>query len=94
MNPDSVVIDLEKLRLTIAETLELDPEEVTDDAHFVNDLGADSLLALEMQIALEEQYGVHVTEEDLRAATTLRAAHTMLTEKAASGNGGSGSASG
>ncbi|MEU1819309.1 phosphopantetheine-binding protein [Streptomyces roseifaciens] len=83
MNPDDNAIDLEKLRITIAETLELDPEEVTDDAHFVKDLGADSLLALEMQISLEEQYGVHLTEADLRAATTLRAAQSLLRGKLA-----------
>ncbi|MFI9203125.1 acyl carrier protein [Streptomyces sp. NPDC053048] len=86
MNPDSA-IDLEKLRATVAETLELDVEEVTDDARFVEDLGADSLLALEMQVVLEEQYGVHLTEDDLRAATTLRAAHALLTARTAAGPG-------
>ncbi|MCD9140967.1 acyl carrier protein [Streptomyces albireticuli] len=83
MNPDSSVIDLEKLRVTIAETLELEPAEVTDDAHFVRDLGADSLLALEMQVVLEEQYDVRLTEDDLRAASTLLAAHALLVAKAA-----------
>ncbi|KNB53270.1 polyketide-8 synthase acyl carrier protein [Streptomyces caatingaensis] len=76
-------MDLEDLRTTIAEVLELDTEEVTDDARFVQDLGVDSLLALEMQIALEEQYGVHLTEADLGEATTLRATYDLVTRKVA-----------
>ncbi|WP_107082079.1 acyl carrier protein [Streptomyces caatingaensis] len=83
MNTDSTAIDLEDLRTTIAEVLELDTEEVTDDARFVQDLGVDSLLALEMQIALEEQYGVHLTEADLGEATTLRATYDLVTRKVA-----------
>ncbi|MBH1934182.1 acyl carrier protein [Streptomyces sp. AV19] len=83
MNTNSTVIELEDLRGTIAELLELDPEEVTDDARFVQDLGVDSLLALEMQIVLEERYGVQLTETDLAEATSLRATYDLVTRKAA-----------
>ncbi|GHG63597.1 acyl carrier protein [Streptomyces griseocarneus] len=85
MTPHHTAIDIEELRATIAETLELDPEEVTDDARFVEDLGADSLLALEMQVVLEEDYGVHLTEDDLRRTTTLRAAHALLVARTTQG---------
>lgn len=85
MKSNSTAIDLEALRSTIAEVLELDPEEVTDDARFVEDLGVDSLLALEMQIALEEQYGVQLTEADLGEATSLRATYDLVTRKTAVG---------
>ncbi|GAA0419190.1 acyl carrier protein [Streptomyces luteireticuli] len=85
MNTNSTTVDLEHLRTTIAEVLELDPEEVTDDARYVEDLGVDSLLALEMQIALEEQYGVQLTEADLGEATSLRATYDLVMRKTMAG---------
>ncbi|MER7468371.1 phosphopantetheine-binding protein [Streptomyces sp. NPDC097981] len=65
----------------IAEILELDPKEVTADAHFANDLGVDSLLGLEPLIALEVQYDIRLTEDDLRTATSLRTAQELITRK-------------
>ncbi|MFI1366363.1 acyl carrier protein [Streptomyces griseochromogenes] len=75
----STAVDLERLRATIAEVLELDLDELTDDARFVEDLGVDSLIGLELQITLEVRYGVSLTEDDLRRATSLRTAHALLT---------------
>ncbi|GHC40230.1 acyl carrier protein [Streptomyces cinnamoneus] len=85
MNAESTTVDLEQLRAAIAEVLELDPAEVTDDAHFVRDLGGDSLLALEMQIVLETQYGVRLTEDDLGEATSLRGMYELVLKKTAAG---------
>ncbi|GHI09768.1 hypothetical protein AQI88_16365 [Streptomyces cellostaticus] len=76
---NSTVVDLEQLRATIADVLELSLDELTDDARFVEDLGVDSLIGLELQITLEVQYGVRLTEADLRRATSLHSAHRLLT---------------
>ncbi|MET9381767.1 phosphopantetheine-binding protein [Streptomyces sp. NPDC002928] len=80
---NATAVDMEQLRAIIAEILDLDVAEVTDDAEYVKDLGLDSLLALEMQLALEERYGVSITEEELRGAKSPRMTHELLTAKTA-----------
>ena len=45
------------------ENLERKPEEVTDDARFIEDLGADSLDLTELLMALEEEYNVEIDDE-------------------------------
>ncbi len=54
----------EKVREIIADRLGVDPEEVTPDASFVEDLGADSLDTVELVMALEEEFGVEIPDED------------------------------
>ncbi|WP_155057965.1 acyl carrier protein [Streptomyces blattellae] len=80
---NATAVDMEQLRALIAEVLDLDVAEVTDDAEYVKELGVDSLLALEMQLALEQRYGVSITEEELRGAKSLRMTHGLLTAKTA-----------
>jgi acyl carrier protein len=79
----NAVIDLGKLRATIAEVLELDPDEITEDARFVDDLGVDSLTTMEMQIALEEEYGIKLTDDEVLSSVSLRAVHALLSNKTA-----------
>jgi acyl carrier protein len=81
MTDDLAAIDLDQLRAIIAEILELDPEELTDDAHFADDLGVDSLMGLELQIELEAQYNIRLTEEEMRSATSLRTAQELLSKR-------------
>ena len=57
--------DLEELRRIIADTLDVELEEVTDSAHFVETLGVDSLMALEVMVVLEQHYKVRIAEERL-----------------------------
>ncbi len=54
----------ERVREIIADRLGVDPEEVTPDASFVEDLGADSLDTVELVMALEEEFGVEIPDED------------------------------
>ncbi|MDI6641643.1 MAG: acyl carrier protein [Elusimicrobiota bacterium] len=57
--------DLEaKVKEIIVERLGVDPSEVTPQAHFVNDLGADSLDTVELVMAFEEQFGIEIPDED------------------------------
>lgn len=61
-----------KIRALIAEQLGVDVEKVTDDASFVDDLGADSLDTVELVMALEEEFGVDIPDEDVEKVTTVK----------------------
>ncbi len=57
--------DLEtRVKEIIVEQLGVDPTEVTPQASFVNDLGADSLDTVELVMALEEEFDVEIPDED------------------------------
>ena len=58
-----------KVREIIINELGVEPEKVTDDASFVEDLGADSLDTVELVMAFEEEFGFDIPDED---AETLR----------------------
>lgn len=62
----------QEVREIIAEIIEKDPKEVTLDAKLVDDLGADSMMALEILASLEKKYRVVVPEEELPKLTSLR----------------------
>ena len=53
----------EKVQKIISENLNVPQEKVTMDTHIVDDLGADSLDAVELIMALEEEYGIEVDDE-------------------------------
>jgi len=64
---------LEKeIREIIAEVLEKKPEDIPLEAHLFNDLGADSMMALEILAAIEKKYKVVVPEENLPKITSLK----------------------
>jgi acyl carrier protein len=77
------VLDQEDLRRTLARVLRVDVAEVGDETLFIEDLEVDSLLALEVAVALEKRYGVRMVEADLRRLTCLRAAHELMQAKLA-----------
>ncbi len=53
----TTALDKEQLRELVADVLDLDVAEVTDDADFMEDLDVDSLMALEITVRLEKEYG-------------------------------------
>ena len=55
----------EKMQEIIADTLSCDAEKVTMEANLFDDLGADSLDAVELNMALEDEFGVAVPDEKL-----------------------------
>ncbi|OGS21862.1 MAG: acyl carrier protein [Elusimicrobia bacterium RIFOXYA2_FULL_39_19] len=64
--------DLEaKVKEIIVERLGVDPQEVTQNAHFVNDLGADSLDTVELVMAFEEQFGLEIPDDEAEKITTV-----------------------
>ena len=54
----------DRVRAIIAEQLGVKLEEVTDQASFIEDLGADSLDTVELVMALEEEFGIEIPDED------------------------------
>lgn len=73
----------EKVKSIIAEQLGVKSEEVTPQASFIDDLGADSLDTVELIMALEEEFGVEIPDEDAEKMTTVGDAIKYIEEKAA-----------
>ena len=67
-------VSQDKIRQIIADQLGVKKEEVTDGAKFVDDLGADSLDTVELVMALEEEFGVEIPDEDAEKITTVQQA--------------------
>ena len=57
----------------IARTLGIDQDEVKDNAHFINDLGADSLNIVELVMEIEEEYDMEIPDEDAEELHTVAA---------------------
>ncbi len=76
----------ENVRALIAELTEVEIEEVKDDAKFVEELGADSLKALELIALLEKQYKVKIIEANLKRLDTLNNTVQVLEEAMSAGS--------
>ncbi|MFN9644453.1 MAG: acyl carrier protein [Cyanobacteriota bacterium] len=73
----------DKVRGIVAEQLSVEEAEVTPQASFQNDLGADSLDTVELVMALEEAFDIEIPDEDAEAITTVGAAVKYIQEKQA-----------
>ena len=60
-----------QVRRTFSEVLDIDPAEVTDTAHFVNDLGGDSLQSISLAIKLEEKYDLLIPNEAFQSCVCV-----------------------
>lgn len=83
--PETTTPDREELRQTVADVLDVPVEELTDEALFAEDLGVDSLMALEVMVVLERRYRVKLDESQLKEVTTLQRVHELLTERLGGG---------
>ncbi len=72
----------QKVKSIIAEQLGVKIEEVTDTASFVDDLGADSLDTVELVMALEEEFGIEIPDEDAEKITSVGEATRYVESKA------------
>jgi acyl carrier protein len=77
-----MAVSQDKVKQIIAEQLGVKKEEVTDNAKFVDDLGADSLDTVELVMALEEEFGVEIPDEDAEKLSTVGDALRYIEEKA------------
>ena len=74
----------DRVRAIIAEQLGVKLEEVTDSASFVEDLGADSLDTVELVMALEEEFGIEIPDEDAEKMMKVGDAIKYIETKSAS----------
>ncbi len=70
----------QKVKDIIVEQLGVNAEEVTEEASFIDDLGADSLDTVELVMALEEAFDLQVPDEDAEKLTTVGAAIKYIEE--------------
>ena len=71
----------EKITEIIVEQLGVKPEEVTAEASFVDDLGADSLDTVELVMALEEEFGIEIPDEDAEKSRPSETPSSILKKK-------------
>nr|YP_009396834.1 acyl carrier protein [Ophidocladus simpliciusculus]ARW66020.1 acyl carrier protein [Ophidocladus simpliciusculus] len=75
----------EKVRNIVAQQLGVDEQQVTLEANFANDLGADSLDTVELVMAIEEEFDISIPDEDAEKIATLNQAVKFI-EKAVTVN--------
>jgi acyl carrier protein len=62
---------LKKMKEIVADKLSIGEDQVTENASFIDDLGADSLDTVELVMALEDQFGLDIPDEDAEKLTTV-----------------------
>lgn len=72
----------DRVKKVVVEQLDVAEEEVTPQASFVDDLGADSLDVVELVMGLEEEFDVEIPDEDAEKITTVQEAVKYIDEKA------------
>jgi acyl carrier protein len=73
----------EKVKSIIVEQLGVDADEVTPEASFTDDLGADSLDIVELVMAFEEEFGIEIPDEDAETISTVQDATKYIEQHAA-----------
>ncbi len=74
-----------KVKEIICEQLGVNADQVTADASFIEDLGADSLDTVELVMAFEEEFGAEIPDEDAEKLTNVSGVIAYLTEKGIEG---------
>ena len=69
-----------RVREIIAEQLGVDEAQVTSEASFMDDLGADSLDTVELVMALEEEFDIEISDEDAEKIQTVQDAVDYIVE--------------
>jgi acyl carrier protein len=73
---------LSKVKAVVAEKLNVGEDQVTEEAKFVEDLGADSLDQVELIMALEDEFELKIPEEEAEKLTTVGSAVEYVLKKA------------
>jgi acyl carrier protein len=71
----------EEVRKIIINQLDISEEEVTPEASFTDDLGADSLDLVELVMAMEEKFDIDIPDEDAEGITTVQKAINYIDEQ-------------
>lgn len=76
-----MAIDLGRLIEIVAEQLQIDAEQVVPEASFMDDLGADSLDTVELIMALEEELGIEIPDDEAESIRTVQDALNYINQK-------------
>ena len=77
-----MAVDQDQVVKIIANQLQIDGNQVTPDASFMDDLGADSLDTVELIMALEEEFDIEIPDSDAEKIRTVQDALNYLNEHA------------
>lgn len=77
-------MEFEKLKKVIAEVLNVDPEEITMETTFTDDLGADSLDVFQIIMGIEEEFDIEIPAEKAEKITTVEEAVELIKSASAS----------
>lgn len=72
---------LKKVKSIVADKLSIGEEQITEQASFIDDLGADSLDTVELVMALEDEFGLDIPDEDAEKLTTVGKAMDYIVSK-------------
>jgi len=78
MASTETALSLDSLRVLVAEVLEVETYELTDEGDFNEDYDADSIRAIEILARIDMTYGIEIPQEDLPDLKTLSAVHAAL----------------
>jgi acyl carrier protein len=92
--PETITYSAEQIRAEIkkliANVTEREPDEIPDTAHYMDELGVDSLMAMEVMIAVDRKFGVDIPEEEFNKASNVNESVVMvehwLAQRAATAN--------
>lgn len=70
----------DKVKVVIVDQLNVEEDDVADEASFVDDLGADSLDIVELVMALEEEFGISIPDEQAEKIKTVGDAVGFISE--------------
>ena len=71
-------MEFEKLKKVIADVLNVDPEEITMETTFVDDLGADSLDVFQIIMGVEEEFDIEISPEEAERISTVAEAVELV----------------
>ena len=71
----------DRVKKVVVDQLDVNPDEVTPEASFVDDLGADSLDVVELVMGLEEEFDLEIPDEDAEKITTVGHAVSYIDDK-------------
>ena len=81
-----------EIKRLIANVTEREPEEISDAAHFMDELGVDSLMAMEVMIAVDKKFKIDIPEEEFNKATNVNESVAMVEKYLAERDGAAASA--